>query len=664
MKRLEVLKEERRLFRLHQYQILDTEEEKSFSDLVNLAADICETPLAAISLVDQSRQWFKARVGFSLIETPREVSICNVAIQQSCLLEIEDVREDLRFSHFPFVKEAPGVRFYAAMPLLSSGGEAVGTLCVMDTVVRKLSEKQRLSLESLARQVVHLLEYRYQNRALEEAREESQKALKAKAEFLSVMSHELRTPLNGMLGMIHWLLEDTLRPDQQEIVSNLRFSAENLLSLINDILDYNKLNAQKLELEKVPFNLVETLQQLSRSFSFAAQQKGLSFKTTIYGNIPGVIGDPLRVTQVLTNLLGNAVKFTSEGEVVLEVGPVMETENYITLKFKVKDTGIGIAPEQQERIFEEFTQAGTNISRKYGGSGLGLSITRNLLQLMDSDIQVKSQLNKGSDFIFNLSFQKGQQKSASGKTLLKHTEKKFASKKILLTEDNGVNQLVALNFLSRLGVKADVAGNGVEAVKMAKQKQYDLILMDLHMPELDGFEATRQIRSLNNHYRNIPIIALSASAVLEVKQEAFSSGVSGFLMKPYNADTLYEALNEAFCKDDDRLPENYLQKNIDSIAGDDLVFKKDLTRLYLKSFREIMEALKSGKLEEIQSLRRIRHKHESTFQLLQLHDLIQAMAGLQKQIEDSKSQERAVRDSLQKIEGLCEKLIAELESLR
>lgn len=657
------IKEERRLFRLHQYQILDTGTERAFDDLVHLAAEVCETSLAAISLVDRNRQWFKARLGFSVQETPREVSFCNHAISQPGLVEIKDVRKDMRFRHFPFVMETPNVCFYAAVPLFTSGGEAIGTLCVMDTRVRELDEKQKLSLETLSRQVVNLLELRYQNLALEEARIASQKALKAKAEFLSVMSHELRTPLNGMLGMVQWLMQGGLRPEQQEMVGTLKFSAENLLHLINDILDYNKLNAQKLELEKRDFNLEEILRQLSRSFAVSAQQKGLEFRMNICEDIPVVKGDPLRVTQVLTNLLGNAVKFTSSGFVQLEVSPVMETDNFVTLKFRVRDSGIGIPVEQQQHIFEEFNQAGTDISRRYGGTGLGLSITRNLLRLMESDIQVKSEPGCGAEFVFDLSFRKGQEQKVAELMMPLIPEGVFRNKRILLTEDNEVNQLITLNSLDKWGVETHIAKDGLEAVELARKHQYDLILMDLQMPLMDGFEATRQIRGLNDYYKQVPVVALTASAVLEVKQEAFESGVSDFLMKPFDPEKLYMVLSQNFSSEEKAGAVAGLKARIGVVSGDDTSFQQELTKLYIKSFREIQDDISSGSIKTAKNLRQIRHKHKPTFDLLQLEELKYAFTSLQKQLDIRKKDKQAIAGYVLEISSLTEQVIRNLEML-
>lgn len=655
--------EDKRLSCLHRYQILDSGTEKAFDDLVKLTAEVCETPLAAISLIDKNRQWFKARFGFSIEETPREVSFCQHTIRQPGLFEVKDVREDMRFRHFPFVMEAPNVCFYAAVPLLTSGGEALGTLCVMDTVARELSKKQRVSLETLARQVVNLMELRLRNLALEEARQASQKALKEKSKFFSMMSHELRTPLNGMLGMVQWLMQGGLQPEQQEMAGTLKFSAENLLHLINDVLDYNKLNTHRFELEKTDFNLEEILRQLSRSFNIVAQQKGLNFRANICENIPAVNGDPLRVNQILTNLLGNAVKFTSSGLVELEVSPVMETENFITLKFRVKDTGIGIPADQQKHIFEEFSQAGADISRKYGGTGLGLSIARNLVRLMDSDIQVTSVPNQGSEFVFDLSFRKGAELKAALPPVTLIPASEFHNKKILLTEDNEVNQLITLNFLNKWGLETHVAQNGLEALELAKSHQYDLILMDLQMPQMDGFEATRKIREINLWYKRVPVVALTASAVLEEKQEAFESGATDFLMKPFDPEKLYRLLIKNLAGDFLLLADERLKARIGVVLGEDEAFQEELTRLYLKSFREIQELLSSGKLINAKNLRTLRHKHKSTLEMLQLEDLTDALTALQKQLEFRKKDRKVISELIEKINQLAEQVIEDLQKI-
>ncbi len=658
-----MLKEEKRLFRLQQFQVLDTESEKPFDDLAILAAEICETPYSAISLVDRNRQWFKARHGFSVPETLREESFCNHTILMNTMLVVEDALVDERFRNMTFAEGYPAVRFYAAVPLITSDGQAIGTLCVMDTKVRSLDRKQRFTLEALAKQIMNLLELRLQNQELDEARKEAQKAVQAKAEFLSQMSHELRTPLNGIIGMVHWLIQDNLRPEQLEMVNTLKFSAENLLSLINDILDFNKLQAQKMSLEKVEFNLVETLKQLNKSFTVMAKQKGIQLQTHFCENLPVVKGDPLRLFQVLNNLLGNAIKFTPEGKVVLDVSPVMETENFITLRFSVKDTGIGIPLDKQESIFEEFSQATIDISRKFGGTGLGLTITKSLVRLMEGDISVQSEPGKGAEFVFSISFQKvsrGFIDKSSGPVLpLVH----FSDKKVLLIEDNRINQMVNSKFLSRWGMKISIANNGREAVLMAAQEKYDLMLMDLQMPELDGFEATRRIRQQSDYNRRVPIIALTASAVLQVKEEAFRAGVSDFLLKPFKPENLYNMIYKHLVSGEEEVAMDELRQRIDELAEGDGQFKKELLSLYIKSFRNILDELNAGILKESEPLRRARHKHKSTFQLLNLAEFEAAFLSLQALVDDTEVAKASIPQKIIEINHMGEQLICKLEAI-
>ena len=663
LKSTEMLIEEKRLFRLQQFQVLDSEEEKAFDDLAILAAEICDTPFSGISLLDRERQWFKSRHGLSFTEILREVSFCSHTILSKGLLVVEDTLQDERFRNFPSVEGFPHVRFYAAVPLLTSDGLAIGTLCVMDTKVRSLDHKQRFSLEALAGQVMTLLELRLQNKELEASRKESQKAVQAKSEFLSQMSHELRTPLNGIIGMVHWLIQDNLRPEQLELVNTLKFSAENLLSLINDILDFNKLQAQKLKLEKIDFSMVETLQQLEKSFSIMARQKGIGLKTRFCQNLPMVKGDPLRLYQVLNNLLGNAIKFTSEGEVVMEVNPVMETDNFITLRFSVLDTGIGIPLEKHELIFEEFSQATIDISRKFGGTGLGLTITRNLVRLMEGNITVHSEPGKGSEFVFNISFQKGNQKLQEVNTPSLKGEPGFSSKKILLIEDNQVNQIVTSKFLNRWGARVSVANNGLEAIQMVSQEKYDLVLMDLQMPLLDGFEATRQIREQGGYNSTVPVVALTASAVLKVKEEAFEAGVSDYLLKPFKPENLYNMIYKHLNMGSCELSAEELGQRVDEMAEGDEEFKKELISLYIKSFRNVLDELNSGLLQEGENLRRARHKHKSTFRLLELTDFEEAFLRLQNKIDATEQDSEAIQKEIVEINHLGEQLLFKLEVL-
>lgn len=375
------------------------------------------------------------------------------------------------------------------------------------------------------------------------AKQKAEEAALAKEQFLSTMSHEIRTPMNAVIGMTHVLLENEPRADQLENLNILKFSAQTLLSLINDVLDFTKIDAGKVEFEEAVFNLPELIESIQKSFVFTAQEKNnqLSFLTD--ANLPQkVIGDPVRLTQVLTNLMNNAIKFTNEGEVKVTLELITQSPEHAEVRFIVADTGVGIPKEKQKIIFDRFTQANPETIRKFGGTGLGLAIVKRLLELQGSQIYLESEENEGARFYFDLKLKKQMPTLNKNKNIIDTAKSKQASgRKILLVEDTKINQLVVAKFLKTWQLKIEYAINGIEAVAQAEQNYYDLILMDLQMPEMDGYEATRRIRLLATH-KDTPIIALTASALVEERERAFESGVSDYLTKPFSPNELYNKI--------------------------------------------------------------------------------------------------------------------------
>ncbi|HTE11743.1 MAG TPA: ATP-binding protein [Chitinophagaceae bacterium] len=378
---------------------------------------------------------------------------------------------------------------------------------------------------------------------LQQAATEAQQGLKAKAEFLSTMSHEIRTPLNAVIGMAHLLKRSEPRKDQYEHLNVLLFSANNLLSIVNNILDYNKIEAGKISIEQIPMDLPAMARNIIAGLQNLADDKQVSLKLTIDPRLTKkIIGDPTRTSQVLNNLVQNAIKFTKEGQVLLSI-LVEKTENeMISVKVTVADTGIGIAPEKQQLIFERFTQADSSTSRSFGGTGLGLSISKKILEMQGSLLQLKSQPGIGSEFYFTQTFALTEEQVEEDMPVKEHLQneiKILQGISILLVEDNPFNVLVAKAFLERCGAVIDVAVNGEEGIEKFDSSRHRLVLMDLEMPVMDGYEATRQLRKRGE---TLPVIALTASLPKEVESEVHAAGLTDIIVKPFDPDDLFRVI--------------------------------------------------------------------------------------------------------------------------
>ena len=378
--------------------------------------------------------------------------------------------------------------------------------------------------------------------ALLKAKEEAEQANKLKSEFLANMSHEIRTPLNGILGLIDLVLKTDLNEKQRDYLKKSQTSSIALLHIINDILDYSKIVAGKLNLENNIFELENILNNLKDLFEYQIKTKGLEFKIEGVSHLT-LRGDELRLTQILINILGNAIKFTEQGSIKLTITISQEDERFMVLQFVVQDTGAGMSKKNQENLFKEFSQADNSITRKYGGSGLGLTISKQLVKLMYGDIWMTSQEAHGSTFTFTANFEKAQQEKQilplKDKNTLLDTLNTSILKdaRILLVEDNEVNQIVVIGLLENFAPLITSVWNGQEAVDLAKKNDYDLILMDLQMPIMDGFEATKQIKQLPNH-KNTPIIALSAAVMNEDILKTSKANMVAHLAKPINNNEL------------------------------------------------------------------------------------------------------------------------------
>ncbi|WP_461534080.1 tetratricopeptide repeat-containing hybrid sensor histidine kinase/response regulator [Sinomicrobium sp.] len=379
------------------------------------------------------------------------------------------------------------------------------------------------------------------NEALQLAKNKAENALKVKAQFLSTVSHELRTPLYAVTGITHLLLEDNPKESQKEYLNSLKFSGEYLLNFINDILQINKSEANQLKLNNAPFNLKQMLSEVVRSLEHTAKENNNVIVLDIGENIPDLVtGDALKLSQVFINLIGNALKFTDNGEVRIS-GQLLELqEKHIRIHFEVKDNGMGITAETMPHIFESFAQGSTQINRTYGGTGLGLTIVKNLLLLMESDIVVQSIPGKGSTFSFDLSMLLAPSDSPiedSASPIPKAIN--LANTHLLLVEDNKINQMVTKKMLSKKDISCDIANDGYEAIKMVKKEYYDLVLMDIHMPGISGIEATQEIRKFN---KTIPIVALTAISLEDNIDHLYQAGCNDIITKPFKPEVFYKKI--------------------------------------------------------------------------------------------------------------------------
>jgi len=526
-----------------------------------------------------------------------------------------EVKQHLFERELHFMRGRSGI-FENSVTRVDIPGQPAQMLCILRDVTERRRNAEELARAKEAAEAANR-DLIAANRNLEEtgriAREMADRAealSAAKSDFLANMTHEVRTPLNGILGMTGLALETHLQKDQREYLELVKSSAEALLSLVNDVLDFSKYEVGKLGLDCVEFSLRALLRDVLRPLALRASVSGLAFESVVEDRVPDhLIGDPLRISQVLRNLAGNAVKFTNEGKVSVRVRAESIEGSKCTLCFSVADTGIGVHPEKHRLIFEPFTQADGSTTRKYGGTGLGLSISSGLVELMDGRIWVESELGAGSTFHFTLTLElpppaeENQPISPSSAT-----QDRTRKLRILVAEDNSVNQRLAVRLLEREGHSVTIAGSGHEALESLERHQIDLILMDVQMPDMDGLQATARIREKERGSgRHIPIVAMTAQAAESDRLRCLESGMDAYATKPVHVPELMKMIESvvpggnsmnANLTSEGSSVEAQLQQLDESLAlsrmGGDVELLKEVVELFLDDYPSTFEKIKGA----------------------------------------------------------------------
>jgi len=523
--------EERRLEALRSFEILDSPEEEEYSNITALAAGIMGVPEAAITFIDEDRQFVKSSVlAGGPLTTTLDVSFCRHMVATHQPLIVEDASRHDIFRTYSNVVEDPHLRFYAGVPLEAPEGEFLGALCVVDYKARSITTEQLKVLRMLANQVEDQLELRRSSRLLKSALDEAMEARKARDTFFASISHDIRTPAAAIVGAAELLSRSDHDEATGRLVRGIRANGNTLVLLLNNLLDLAKVEAGKFEVVNSVFDLMALCGEVMDNQAGLASPKGVSLVCDYASDLGHTFhGDPLRIRQVLANLVSNAVKFTRQGSVRLEVA-----RDGNDVRFEVVDTGIGIPADRLDKVFQEYEQADGNTAAGYGGTGLGLAIVSKLVDLMGGRIGIESTVGEGSTFSVWLPLQPAE---------FQGSEQVNARLRALIVDDNEVSLLLLESLLEDVGIESDQASTGKEARRALRETQYDFIFLDERLDDARGTELAREIRA-DASVRQGTIISISASTDEEERRKFLAAGMDGFLPKPFSPAEL-EALVRA-----------------------------------------------------------------------------------------------------------------------
>lgn len=535
-----------RLSALKGLEILDTPEEEMFDEITKLASMICNVPISLVSLIDETRQWFKSHHGLDTRETPRSLAFCSHAILGDELFVVPNAKLDPRFKNNPLVNEAPNVIFYAGIPLALDDHIKLGTLCVIDNKPRELNENQIQMLRLLGKQTIRLLQMRKATERLEIEKLSAERATATKRDFIAAISHDIRNPLNSLLGMSEMIRETDLDPTILGYVDHIKNAGEVILHLVNDTIEISRLeeNASVSNLEW--FELYQCLHILDSFFKTETKRKQLEFKLQNYTNQNLLIhSDKRKIEKILWNLTANAVKFTNNGEITCSVSLETKTNENGLLLIEVKDTGPGISPEVKDKLFQKYNQfvpEGCGIS----GSGLGLSIVKLSLEELEGTVEVESKLGEGSAFKVSIPIvwkleEKNRNSSAAGVTNLNQLPKFSKQQKVLIADDNDLNRKVLKSYLKPFGFEIKETSNGLDTERELLNSLYDIAFLDIEMPGKHGTEIAKGISGKPNR----PVLfACTGLCMPEEKEQILNSGFEYFMPKPYLKEELYAHLTD------------------------------------------------------------------------------------------------------------------------